>query len=94
MSGDKMSDNKIYTLKIGETTKVRPGVFRSSESIVYAGMLNDLTYSVAVSWSFGHNSMAYNLYLPKDKREFSTQKGRVQVEYVSTEELRFTYKET
>ena len=87
-----MSDN-TYSLKIGETAKVRPGVFRASESIIYAGMLNDLTYSVAVTLSYGHNSMAYNLYLPKDKKEFSTQKGRVQVEYVSLEEMRFTYQE-
>ena len=54
-------------------------------------MLNDLTYSVVVSWTFGYNSMAYNLYLPKNKKEFFTPKGRVQVEYVSTEEIRFTY---
>ena len=54
-------------------------------------MLNDLTYSVVVTWTFGYNSMAYNLYLPKNKKEFFTPKGRVQVEYVSTEEIRFTY---
>ena len=54
-------------------------------------MLNDLTYSVVVTWTFGYNSMAYNLYLQKDKKEFFTPKGHVQVEYVSTEEIRFTY---
>ena len=44
-----MSANKTYNLKIGETAKVRPAFFKSAESIVYAGMLNDLTYSVVVS---------------------------------------------
>ena len=86
------ADNK-YSLKIGETAKVRPGVFRSSESIIYTGMLNDLTYSVVVTWTFGNNSLAYNLYLPKDQREIPTPKGRLQVEYVSIEEIRFTYTE-
>ena len=86
-----MSANNTYSLKIGETAKVRPSFFKSAESIVYAGMLNDLTYSVLVTWSFGHNSMAYNLYIPKNQKEFFTPKGRVQVEYVSTEEIRFTY---
>ncbi len=88
-----MSANKTYNLKIGETAKVRPAFFKSAESIVYAGMLNDLTYSVVVTWTFGYNSMGYNLYLPKNKKEFFTPKGLVQVEYVSTEEIRFTYKE-
>jgi len=56
-------------------------------------MLNDLTYSVVVTWTFGNNSLAYNLYLPRDKKEIPTSKGRIQVEYVSTEEIRFTYQE-
>ena len=86
-----MSANKTYNLKIGETAKVRPTYFKSAESIVYAGMLNDLTYSIVVTWTFGYNSMAYNLYLQKDKKEFFTPKGHAQVEYVSTEEIRFTY---
>ena len=89
-----MSANNRYSLKIGETAKVRPAFFKSAESIVYAWMLNDLTYSVVVTWTFGYNSMAYNLYLPKDKKEFFTPKGRVQVEYVSTEEIRFSYMES
>ena len=89
-----MSVNNAYSLKIGETAKVRPGVFRTSESIVYAGMLNDVTYSVVVTCTFGNNSLAYNLYLPKDKKEIPTPKGRVQVEYISTEEMRFTYTES
>jgi hypothetical protein len=89
-----MSENNTYTLKVGEKEKVSPAFFNSSELMIYAGMINDATYSVVVTRTLGNNSFAYNLYLPKDKREFSTLKGRVQVEYVSTEEIRFTYKES
>lgn len=89
-----MKSNNNYVLKVGETAKVKPAFFKSAESIVYAGMINDLTFSVVVTWTFGYNSMAYNLFIPKDKKEFYTQKGRVQVEYVSVEEMRFTYQQT
>jgi len=89
-----MSANNTYALKIGEKEKVSPAFFNSSESIVFAGMINDATYSVVVTRTLGNNSFAYNLYLPKDKKEFATLKGRVLVEYVSTEELRFSYKES
>ena len=89
-----MSENNTYTLKIGEIAKVRPGVFRTTETIIYAGILNDLTYSVVVTRTLGNNSLAYNLYLPIDKKEFPTAMGKAQVEYVSTEEIRFTYEES
>ena len=89
-----MSENNTHSLKIGETAKVRPGVFRTSESIVYAGMLNDLTYSVVVTRTLGNNSLAYNLFIPKDKKEIPTAMGRIHVDYVSSEEIRFSYKES
>lgn len=83
-----------YRFKIGETAKVRFVFIKTSETIVFAGMINDSVYSVAVSWSFGNNSLSYNPYLPKHQKEFYTRKGKVQVEYVSSEEIRFTYQET
>ncbi len=89
-----MSESNTYILKIGEKEKVSPAFINSSETIIYAGMINDTTYSVVVTRTLGNNSFAYNLYLPKDIREFATLKGRVQVEYVSNEEIRFTYNES
>lgn len=86
-----MSINNSYSLKIGETAKVKSSFFKSSESIIYAGMINDQIYSMAVSWTFGYNSMAYNLYLPLNQKEFYTQKGKVLVEYANKDEIRFTY---
>ncbi len=86
-----MSGTNEYKLKLGETTKVRPGFLRAAVSIVYAGMLNESIFSIVVTWSSGHNSMAYNLYIPKHQKEILTPKGYVQVEYVSPEEIRFSY---
>jgi hypothetical protein len=88
-----MSESKEYKLRLGESAKVRPGVFRSSNSIIYAGMISDTVYSIVITWSYGHNSMAYNLYVPKHHKEILTSKGRIQVESVSTEEIRFFYSE-
>ena len=59
-----MSGTNEYKLKLGETSKVRPGFFKGTISIVYAGMINESIFSVVVTWSYGHNSMAYNLYIP------------------------------
>ena len=89
-----MSAGNKFKLKLSETAKVRPGFLRSSISIVYAGMLNESIFSVVVTWSSGHNSMAYNLFIPKHQREFFAPIGRVQVEYVSPEEIHFSYIET
>ena len=86
-----MSGNNEYTLKLSETAKVRPGFFRSSVSIVYAGMVSDSIYSIVVTWTFSHNSMAYNLFIPKNQKEIYTPKGRVNVDYVSADEIRFSY---
>jgi hypothetical protein len=89
-----MSDNNSYLLKIGEREKVSPAFFNSSVSIIYAGMMNDATYSVVITRTLGNNSFAYNLNLPKDIREISTLKGKVKVDYVFMEEIRFTFQET
>jgi len=86
-----MSGSNEYTVKLSETVKVRPGVFRASVTIIYAGMLNESVYSIAITWSYGHNSMAYNLFIPKHQKEIYLPKGRVEVDYVSPEEIRFKY---
>jgi len=86
-----MSGTNEYKLKLGETSKVRPGFFQGTISIVYAGMLNESIFSVVIRWSSGNNSLAYNLYISNHQKEFFTPKGRIQVEYVSPEEFRFSY---
>ena len=78
-----------YTLKVGESARIKRGFFTRSCSIVYAGMPNDKTYSVAVTWSMGHNSAGYNLFLPRDNREIVMSPGlSVTVYGASPTELR------
>jgi hypothetical protein len=80
-----------YILKVGESAKIKPGLFSTSYSLVYAGMLSDHVYSVVVTWSSGQNSAAYNLYLDKDQREINMMKGRLTVFDVNKSEIRFQF---
>ena len=86
-----MSENDEYILRLSQTVKVRPGVFRSQVSVVYAGMINDNTYSIAIVWSYGHNSMAYNLFFPRHQRKLEIPKGKIEILSVTHDELRFRY---
>ena len=86
-----MSGMNEYTLRLGESAKVKPGFFKSTESIIYSGMASENIYSIVVTWTFGYNSMAYNLFFPKNQKEIRTPKGRLEVDYVSGDEIRFSY---
>jgi hypothetical protein len=86
-----MGNTEEHTLKLSQTLKVRTGVFRSQVSVVYAGMINESTFSIAVIWSFGNNSMAYNLFFPKHQRELEIPKGKLEITYISDKEIRFRY---
>ncbi len=79
-----------YILKVGESAKLKPGFF-TSYYVVYAGMLSDHTYSIVVTWTSGHNSAAYNLYVDKGQREIGLFKGRLTVYDVNKSEIRFQF---
>jgi hypothetical protein len=85
-----MNEPKEYTLKVGENAKVKSG-FMTSYSLVYAGMLSDYIFSIAVTWSSGNNSAAYNLYFEKGQREIKFLNGRLTVRDVSKSEIRFVF---
>jgi len=85
-----MPESKRYTLKVGESAKVRTRLL-TSHALIYAGMLGTGVCSVAVVWSCGQNSMAYNLFLSERQREFRTAGGRVVVHRVTPEEIDFSY---
>ena len=57
-----------YTLKINERVKMKTGWFRKDE-LIYAGMPNEQTYSMVITWSSSHNSMAYSLFIPVGQKE-------------------------
>jgi len=78
------------TLKVGEEAKLRGG-FAGGWWIVYAGMPNRDTYSVAIRWTSGNNAAAYNMFLPTAQTEFAAAKGRVRVYSVSSHEIRLRF---
>jgi hypothetical protein len=77
-------------LQVGEEAKLR-GTFAGGWWIVYAGMPNRDTYSVAIRESSGNNASAYNLYLSTGQTEFNAAKGTVRVYSVSERDIRFRY---
>lgn len=83
--------NTEYKLGVGESGAIRRRFFRKSWSIVYAGMPNEGSYSLAITWSVNYNSAAYNLFLPEDQRELAFLEGRIVVQEVSPREIRFRY---
>ena len=85
-----MSQVREHILRVGESAKVRRGVF-TSYSVVYAGMISDATYSVVATVTTGYNSMAYNLYIHKGQSEVALPKGRLVVLSASPEEIHFRY---
>ena len=80
-----------YSLRLGETAKVRPRWWGKSWTVTYAGVLHDGTYSVVVTWLMGHQSAAYNLFLGRDQREFQLPVGTVRIVELSPDRLRLRF---
>lgn len=79
-----------YTLNVGETAKIKRG-FMTSYALVYAGSVSDYVYSLAVTWTRGNNSAAYNLFIEKGHREIELIGGRITVLDVSSRQIRFRW---
>lgn len=79
-----------YVLKVGESAKIKRG-FITTYSLVYAGMLSDYVFSIVVTWTAGHNSAGYNLYMEKGQREIGLLGGRLTILDVSKSEIRFQF---
>ena len=74
-------------LKVGESVVIRRG-FITKVSLIYAGMPNDRVYSLVVTSSAGHNSMAHNLYIPLDQQRLELSNVNLTVSSVSPTEIR------
>lgn len=85
-----MATPQDIVLKVGEEAKLK-GSFAGGWWIVFAGMPNRDTYSVAVRWASGNTAAAYNLFLSTGQTEFAAAKGRVRVHSVSSHEIRLRY---
>ncbi len=83
-----MSKVQEHGLRIGESALIKRG-FLTKVLLVYAGMPNDKVYSLAVSSSAGHNSFAYNLYIPIDQQRIEISDVKLTIENISPNEIRF-----
>jgi len=86
-----MSNDFGYNLEVGESVNVKSGVFATSFKVVYTGMINHSTYTLAIIGSFGHNSYAYNLFLPMDQKRVALKKGHLTVLSVSESRIHFNF---
>jgi len=85
-----MERRSEYTLRVGETAKIKRG-FITSYALIYGGMPSDDVYSLVVNWTSGHASASHNLYFRRSQREFELVGGRVTVLDVSSAEIRFRF---
>ena len=83
-----MSKAQEHGLRIGESALIKRG-FLTKVSLVYAGIPNDKVYSLAVRCSAGHNSLAYNLYIPIDQQRIEISDVKLTIESISPNEMRF-----
>ena len=83
-----------YRLKLGEVATVFPLWWGTNWSLTCCGMLSDGVVSVAVQWSMGHNSAAYNLFLSPETRPFALPVGRVSVTSRSPSEIGLRFERT
>lgn len=81
---------KSVELNVGESAVISRNIFASSWTIIYAGMISERVYSVAITFAFGNHKMAYNLFLNQGQREITTPKGRIHIHNYSPERISFS----
>jgi hypothetical protein len=83
-----MSKAQKHNLMIGESALIKRGIM-TKVTLIYAGIPNDKVYSLVVSRSAGHNSLAYNLYIPIDQRRIEISDVKLTIESLSPNEIHF-----
>ena len=80
--------SKTVVLPVGDSYRLKSG----KDSIMYAGMVSDKTYSIAQRKSqlipFGWMGYAWNLYYPTTKNEINIDGVDIHIEAVSPDEIR------
>jgi hypothetical protein len=86
-----------YHLKVGEEITLEKGfpfwltVRFGKLVVVYAGMPNASVYSLAMVYTAGYNSLAYNLYLPLTQTRVAAGKGYLEGVEATPEYIAFRY---
>ena len=81
-------NDQVHELQINESVVVKRG-WMVKLCVVYAGMPNDNTYSLALTYTSCHNSIGYNIYVPKSQSEVKLIKGRLVVQRVTPTHISF-----
>ena len=76
------------TLQIGQKYKLKGNFLTSNYNVVYTGMPNDNTFSLAIIFSEGYQALSYNLYFPLNQRNIEIDHGSIQVLHVNDESIR------
>ena len=79
-----------YTLRMGEWIVLGRGWLKRKR-MMFAGESSPGVFSVALEWTYAHNSAAANVYFDKSQGEFPAFNGRVIVLDVTKQELRFRF---
>ncbi len=83
-----MDTGQVYELKINESMVIARG-WLAKLTVVYAGMPNESTYSLALTYTSCHNSIGYNLFIPKSQSEVILTKGRLVIQRVTPTNISF-----
>jgi len=82
-----------HTLTVGQTARLVKSIVKASVALTYTGMSDPDTYTVAVWWSYGNNSLSYNMYLSIDQKKFDVPKGTIYVEMVNRGMIKFEFRQ-
>ena len=82
-----MLEKRDLSLKVGEGTTLKAS-FMSKTVLLYTGMPNRETFSVAVTFTSGHASHAYTLFYPKSRRRLEIRNSLIEVLTVTPDEMR------
>jgi hypothetical protein len=83
-----MPDGRVYELGINEPVVVKRGWLVKS-CVIFGGMPSESTYSLIMTFTSCHNSIAYNLTIPKNQSEVKLIKGRMIVQRVTPTGISF-----
>lgn len=84
-----MPFGKTYELEINQSVAVKRG-WMSRTYVVFAGMPSDSTYSLAITYTNVHNSIGYNLFIPRSQTEVKLFKGWLVVQRVTPTRITFS----
>ncbi len=79
-----------HQLRIGESARLKKTFFREI-CVVYAGMAAEHVHSLAVTHSWGHNALAYNLYVSRTVRQIHVIKEQIEILDFGTDYIRFRH---